>query len=94
MTQYIKVRKKPVEVKAIELTKEFIDTLPTNINGRKISRESGKIIVETLEGNHECNEGDFLIVGVEGEIYPIRRDIFFKTYDIITPYYKRVFGLK
>lgn len=39
--------------------------------------------VETLEGIFEGKQGDFLIVGVKGEMYPCRKDIFEETYDII-----------
>lgn len=40
--------------------------------------------VETLEGYKECDlNKHFIIKGVEGEEYPIRQDIFFKTYEEI-----------
>lgn len=39
--------------------------------------------VETLEGTFEGKQGDFLIVGIKGEMYPCRKDIFEETYDII-----------
>jgi len=31
------------------------------------------------------NPGDYLIEGVEGELYPCAKDIFEKTYDNVTP---------
>jgi hypothetical protein len=37
--------------------------------------------VETLEGNLRGRAGDYLMVGVEGELYPCSREIFEKTYD-------------
>lgn len=41
-------------------------------------------IIETLEGNHEAHVGkDFIIKGVHGELYPIKKEIFEKTYEII-----------
>ena len=40
--------------------------------------------IETREGAlNAYPEGDFLIRGVEGEIYPIKKEIFYKTYDVI-----------
>ena len=37
--------------------------------------------VKTLEGNHYTGkEGDYLIQGVKGEVYPCRKDIFEETY--------------
>lgn len=39
--------------------------------------------VETLEGTMEGKEGDFLICGVKGEMYPCDRDIFFASYEFV-----------
>jgi hypothetical protein len=41
------------------------------------------IDIETLEGTLHATKGNFLIYGVNGEVYPIRADIFHKTYDIV-----------
>jgi len=38
--------------------------------------------VHTKEGVMKGKAGDFLIKGVEGELYPCDVDIFWKTYDI------------
>lgn len=43
------------------------------------------IEIETLEGVMLASPGDFLIRGVNGEIYPCKPDIFEKTYDIVEP---------
>lgn len=43
--------------------------------------EPYKIEVETLEGLMKGNIGDYLIIGVEGEPYICRKDIFEKTYE-------------
>ncbi len=37
--------------------------------------------IHTLEGDHECTKGDFIIKGVNGEFYPCKPDIFEKTYE-------------
>jgi hypothetical protein len=37
--------------------------------------------VDTLEGTMKANIGDWLIIGVEGEIYPCKHEIFMKTYE-------------
>lgn len=39
--------------------------------------------VHTREGTLVAQEGDYIIRGVEGEVYPIGRDIFEKTYEVI-----------
>jgi hypothetical protein len=73
-----KCRKKPVEV-------EFREP----IHNREVQGANSVIdsyeLLETLEGNHEARKGiDFVIRGVHGEIYPIKRNIFVKTYDVLT----------
>jgi hypothetical protein len=40
-------------------------------------------LVETLEGVLRGHAGDYLIVGVRGERYPIRKDIFEETYESV-----------
>ena len=41
-----------------------------------------KIEIHTREGVLKGYPGDFLIQGVEGEIYPCGKDIFWKTYKV------------
>lgn len=40
-----------------------------------------EIVIETLEGTMKANKGDFIITGVNGEQYPCKEDIFWKTYE-------------
>jgi len=40
-------------------------------------------IVKTLEGDMQAKKGDYIITGVNGEIYPCKPDIFLKTYEIL-----------
>ena len=37
--------------------------------------------IETLEGTMKANKGDYIIKGIEGELYPCKSDIFAKTYE-------------
>ena len=39
--------------------------------------------VESLEGNHRGKPGDWLMRGVQGELYVCDREIFEKTYDLV-----------
>lgn len=39
------------------------------------------MIIPTLEGDMEAQPGDWIIVGVQGEIYPCKPDIFKATYE-------------
>ncbi len=79
---WVKVRKKPVAVKALSVEKQNLDLirkLPSLMELNTEGRISGKI--RTLEGYHEFSENDLIIEGVRGEHYPIKRSIFADTYD-------------
>ncbi len=39
------------------------------------------LTIPTLEGDHRCDVGDWIIRGVKGEFYPVKPDIFAVTYD-------------
>ncbi|MBP9883574.1 MAG: hypothetical protein KBF32_09235 [Chitinophagales bacterium] len=39
--------------------------------------------VETMEGTLKGKAGDWLMVGIHGEMYPIAAEIFEKTYDLV-----------
>lgn len=43
--------------------------------------KSGELFIKTLEGNHHASVGDYIIQGVNGELYPCKPDIFEKTYE-------------
>ena len=40
--------------------------------------------VETMEGILEGKAGDYLMVGIQGEMYPCDKTIFEETYDVIS----------
>ena len=85
MKKYVK---KPIEVEAIqikvenmlELERFLIDNLD---KGRiEVSFPEGiVVIISTLEGDMKAHEGDYIIKGVRGELYPCRKDIFEETYE-------------
>jgi hypothetical protein len=43
--------------------------------------KDGEMYIKTLEGVHHASLGDYIIRGVNGELYPCKADIFEKTYD-------------
>ena len=49
----------------------------------KAAQLTERIEIETLEGTMTGQKGDYLIVGVEGEPYPCKPDIFWKTYELV-----------
>ena len=40
-----------------------------------------ELFINTLEGRHHATVGDYIIQGVNGELYPCKPDIFEKTYE-------------
>ena len=40
-----------------------------------------ELYIKTLEGEHHASVGDYIIQGVQGEIYPCKPDIFEATYE-------------
>jgi len=46
-------------------------------------RLKGNVKIHTLEGIIHGDTGDWLIVGIEGEMYPCKHDIFVQTYEPI-----------
>jgi hypothetical protein len=91
-TQFVKYRKKPVEVDATQWFKlgdhpEVITLGGQVITGpggcRHCGLDSNKHgWVYTLEGGHIVCPGDFVITGVQGEHYPCKPDIFEETYEV------------
>lgn len=43
----------------------------------------GHLFIKTLEGTMIVSENDYIIQGVNGELYPCKPDIFEKTYEIV-----------
>lgn len=90
----MRVRKKPVEVDAWKLDSNAVRYEPMDPSVPSWvwdSIKTGKLIwsnyyrnwtIWSLEGPVEGNDGDYLIRGIIGEIYPCRGDIFWDTYEV------------
>lgn len=82
-----KYRKKPVVVEAFQLTQELLDQKGwseeyiRDESNRKIKYRLDHALIETLEGEMIADIGDYIIIGIKGEIYPCKPDIFAETYD-------------
>ena len=89
-----KYRKKPVIIEAITFDEfveygkknggNIVDGMPWSFeyNGHAVTHESDDCyIIPTLEGEMKFTKEDMLIIGVNGEIYPCKIDIFEKTYE-------------
>jgi len=84
-----KYRKKPVVIEAFQLVEG--SRLPDWFSYGHIKSEIGLggirylyALIETLEGTMTADEGDWIIKGVQGEIYPCKPDIFEATYEPVT----------
>ncbi len=49
-----------------------------------IADDLNSITIRTLEGDHRGEIDDWLIMGIKGELYPCKPDIFEKTYEAVT----------
>ncbi len=92
----MKATKKPVEIEFFtfdEIVEFGKQANPDSIHGNRawnfefkghnLTHENDECyIIPTLEGNHNFTPNDVLIVGVKGEIYPCKKDIFEMTYNI------------
>ena len=82
----IRVVKKPVKVEAMEFTDETKDQVYNFVRcTTSADWEDGEPVlkIQTLEGVMTARLGDYIVKGVDGEFYPVKRSIFLKTYDVI-----------
>ena len=86
----MKYRKKPVEIEAFRLGRDclpdwFMDEITKNniVTMFNYSSDTIEADIKTLEGTMHADNGDYIIKGVRGEIYPCKPDIFEMTYERI-----------
>lgn len=90
MAKYVK---KPVVIEAIKWEgQQELEALPVWIHEaikeqtvwfgvNSHSDTTPVMLIETLEGIHKAQVGDYIIQGVKGELYPCKPDIFDATYE-------------
>jgi hypothetical protein len=89
-----KYRKKPVVIEAFQMTaqrKWDNSEWPNWLHeawqkeyctpGSLYRNPRGRMLIGTLEGSLEVSNDDWIIRGVQGEIYPCKPDIFAATYE-------------
>jgi hypothetical protein len=86
-------RKKPVVIEAVQISKRMDLTSPewwaaavqsnaVIVHGMgKFTRDQPWVEIQTLEGTMRGDAGDWIIRGVQGELYPCKPDIFDATYE-------------
>lgn len=90
----MKYRKKPVVVEAFQLSDDPEMIAPkwfTKAVVDKVIRIDRSIVdghtrvygctINTLEGRMHAKLGDYIVKGVNGELYPCKQDIFHATYE-------------
>lgn len=78
-----KYRKKPVVIEAVQYTyPASVELLMLLKRGNRAYCFGGeRLFLKTLEGTMHANPGDYVILGVNKELYPCKPDIFKKTYE-------------
>lgn len=81
-------RKKPVVIEATQWRSGKFDGnapdwVETAALDGSIYRKGGNLVIKTLEGDMRVEDGDWIIRGVAGELYPCKPDIFDKTYEVV-----------
>lgn len=90
----MKYRKKPIVIEAFQMTSERMNVnhewpqwmheawnKDSAAEGALLRSISGRVAVQHNGSTIEVNEGDWIIRGVTGEIYPCPPDIFEATYE-------------
>lgn len=87
-----KYRNKPMVIEAVEFM-GFDGVAPFCERPSWLVEKFGKEIlffdkpntltIKTLKGDYIASVGDYIIKGVNGEIYPCKSDIFYNTYEIV-----------
>ena len=89
-------RKKPVEVEAVLWDGTNIEDVLALVEFDKLPNDvpyvkpgvvhvvpTGELEIPTLEGTMTASAGDWIIRGVEGEVYPVKPSIFDATYEAV-----------
>lgn len=93
----MKYRKKPVAIEAFQYDGDFVNSFDGKYyipdwasealdNGTmyfdSTDGEPCELFIRTLEGVHRVSVNDYIIQGVQGELYPCKPDIFEQTYEV------------
>lgn len=85
MSRSLKYRKKPVIIHAVKWDGNLttIDPLWPHASVDEVQQDflDPALIIPTLEGDMRAEVGDWIVCGVQGELYPVKPDIFAATYE-------------
>lgn len=80
-----KFRKKPVMIEAIQWDGKLTTIEPlfnkSNVREVRMYVTEDALYIPTSTGDMQAGIGDWVILGVEGELYPCKPSVFEKTYE-------------
>jgi len=85
-----KYRKKPIVVEAFQYNESFVDQngksrvpqwIVNNVCNGTLFFNDGFLYIRTLEGNMHVPIGNYIVMGVRGELYGVEPNIFAETYE-------------
>jgi hypothetical protein len=76
-----KYRKKPVVIDAWQNSLGTDIPAPDWVLDAVVITDDGALIIRTLEGDMKASLNDWIIQGVNREVYPCKNDIFLLTYE-------------
>ncbi len=79
----MKYRKKPVVVEAMQYKKGNIAEIHKFMHKHLYGNIDGSFSFGTLEGTMTAHIGDYIVKGIQGELYPCKPDIFEQTYELV-----------
>jgi len=84
----MKYRKKPLIVEAVQVTDEWFDgEHPNPLHPADVRLVycpfNRTVIVATQSGEIEACVGDWIVWGVENEVYPVVQSVFEKTFELV-----------
>ena len=79
----MKYRKKPIVIEAVRWTGENDSEILKFTSCDSVRIYYDEIEIHTLEGNMIASKNDWIIRGIQGELYPCKPDIFEETYELV-----------
>ena len=89
MKKWIKIKQKPIEMKAFQLTESMLSSGELNEDSRiegKLIGNTPMFFINTLGGNICARVGDWIIESPQGDIYPCNKDDFDNMFDYTMRY--------
>ncbi|WP_414122876.1 hypothetical protein [Corynebacterium nuruki] len=82
MTEMKTYVKRPVPVQAVRLTDDNAADIVKMIDGPVILDNGGPgLLIDTPKGLMHATPGDYIVQGISGEFYPVKPNIFRRTYE-------------